>query len=247
MSNNIKYRYTGFFIPIIDGQICLAQRGTEPFKGYFGAIGGKAEYNFSQDKSTSPKIFDRPHLITQMGGHVRVSISDRIADYQQRERPSQSAIREFLEEIFSEKKFPEDFSEDDIKDTYNLGTIEDVFLQNPNEIWVNEFIMGKINRVDFSPNTREVMSFKPLEKLTSGQIFPLTKMALHNLKWMITEWHVSDESPLKKYDMDKLVEQIPQFKIPYYRRTSMLGLNNYFLKNNMFPQNSIDSGLTLNS
>ena len=66
-----KVRTVGFLIPVIDGEIWLAQRGTEPFKGFYGGIGGKAE------SKSSKVLYNEPHTVYKLGGHQEISIADK--------------------------------------------------------------------------------------------------------------------------------------------------------------------------
>lgn len=180
MSNGIVEG--AFLLPVIGDKFYLMQRATNPFKGYWGAVGGKSDA--LEKAGESP--WNKPRLITKMGGHQVISIADEWAMKEGRELPRQTAIREFCEEIYEDEKFPDDFREEDVSDIYKIGYIGDIYEKNGEQIVTdNHFHVARVHRTDFSPSPREVSGFKPLEELTrEDKIFPLTKAALIHLFWM---------------------------------------------------------------
>ncbi|HYD03152.1 MAG TPA: hypothetical protein VEC16_02530 [Alphaproteobacteria bacterium] len=197
-----KTRTVSFLLPIINGQIYLGQRGTPPFQGFYGGIGGKAE------AKSDRYLHNQKQLITTHGGHKKTSLTDIIASQSGLELFSETAIREFCEEIFSKSKFPENFTKQDITDIYGLGFIRDVLPEEPKTQNICYFYIANVNRTDFSPSPREILNFKSINQIPLSQIFPLTKMALNHLEYSLNPDNglsIEKLEPYKKYDLYKQI------------------------------------------
>jgi len=216
----MTFKYASFLIPIIDGQIYLAQRGTEPHKGLYGAVGGK-----SDPQKAAPQ---RPRLVKLAGGHLKLSFSDFHAHSEGREYTLDTAIREFCEEMFSAKKYPVDFGEEDITEIVNLGWIGDRIPPFP--AFINQFYFGKLNRKDYSPSKREITDFKPIKEIKGEQIFPIAQAALIQLSYLtINEKYFKSMPELMPYKEMKLHEQIPEMKVDKMRPGNMHGMVKKYL------------------
>ncbi|MCF7866352.1 hypothetical protein K9L67_01840 [Candidatus Woesearchaeota archaeon] len=212
-----KIRFVSFLIPIIDGEIWLGQRGTEPFKEYYGAIGGKVDESTSLDNNYA-------QIIKKPGNHKEYSVLDKIALEKQKEFFKKAAVREFAEEIFSKQQFPNDFSNKDITNILKLGVIEDTLLNQPDYRNDCIFYLANINRKDFTPSLREIKNFQPLSKINYSEIFPITKIALIDLKYKSKKFKLNFLNDYPK----EIFEKIPDYEIDRPRKTSMLGANLYY-------------------
>lgn len=222
-----NYIHAAFLIPVIDGQIYLCKRGTEPFKGYFGAVGGKS------DLLSGNNVLGMPNKIIKPGGQRVKSLADQVAKSLGRENPAEAACREFCEEIFSELKYPQDFSPTDITDVYKLGMVED---QPPGytKISVCYFHIAQVHRKDFSLSSREVRSFKPLAEITQDeQIFPITKMALEQIRHLCASEEIELVSGSTAYSRMNLEKQIPTIHLSTYKHTDMCGPVMLFKENRL--------------
>lgn len=213
---------TGFLIPVVDDKLYVAQRGTPPYQNYWGPIGGKS------DAPCEGNPWDKPHQVEKLGGHLVIGIADSIAIEEGREHIQGTVVREFCEEIFSERNFPEDFKLEDVTDIKRLGFIADKAMVNGVTHDVhNYFYLARVNRKDFSLSKREILGFKPLEELgREDEIFPIGKLALAQIYISIKE-----RSPPYLQGYEGLVDQIrpiaqrPGFIRPAdCRFTSMIGL-----------------------
>ncbi|MFH1972676.1 MAG: hypothetical protein ABIJ18_04325 [archaeon] len=205
-----------FTIPVINGQIYLGQRGTEPFQGYYGAIGEKVEKGLSHP-------FNQRLYKETLGGHLVPSAITRNAELLGEEQPIGSAIRGLCEEVFSDKKFPEDFSEGDFSHPAALGVIVDNYKSKKQHC---HFILLTVNRDDFHLSQRELQSFKPLQDLTlEDKLFPLTKLALLQVAWSAESRHWFYLQDHEHYNGMNLGAQIPDIAltIEEARFTSMIG------------------------
>lgn len=175
-----KERYVGFLFPVIDGELYVGQRGTEPFKGYYGAVGGK-----NDPKKTDR--FDHKHLIHKLGGHRELSIADKIMIDQGREGLAQTAIREFCEEIFQGIPFPEGFANDDFRYVQRLGVVHH---QPDGSETMNRcyFHIAHVHRKDFCLSSREIHDFRPLRGLSNDDLFPISRLPLARLVHMLQEF-----------------------------------------------------------
>ena len=142
----MKLIHTAFLLPVIDGELYLGRRGTPPFTGYWGGIGGKADVN-------KENPWNKPKLIEKMGGAKVISHVDEFMNAEGLECIASTAVREFCEETFSDRKFPKDFSENDITNVARVCSINDKF--NDAET-ANYFYLARINRKDFCLNSREL-------------------------------------------------------------------------------------------
>lgn len=192
-----KERYVGFLFPVIDGEIYVGQRGTEPFKGYYGAVGGK------NDPKTTDR-FNRQHLIYKPGGHQELSIADKIMVDHGREGLAQTAIREFCEEIFQGVPYPEGFADDDFRYVQRLGVVHH---QPEGSDTMNHcyFHIAQISRTDFRLSPREIHDFRPLRGLSNDNLFPISRLPLAHLRFML------EVAPADGYAHSKgLEDQIPE-------------------------------------
>jgi len=172
-----EQREGSFLLPIVNEKIYLGRRGKNPFQGYWGVIGGKAEHL----KGDNP--WNLPRYVTKLGGHKVMSICDDFLKKKGMEYLTGTVVREFCEEMFSGRKFPDDFNEEDFQNLVHLGYIDDSGTLNEKPFSAhNHFYIARIRRTDFSLKEGELTGFKPLEELTEGdEIFPLTKAVLGNL------------------------------------------------------------------
>jgi len=202
-----KFRKVGFIIPVIDGRIWLAQRGTEPYKGFYGAVGGKQE-------ETGRILYDTSHTFKGLNDVNRSSIVDEVARTQGKELVSETSLREFCEEMFSNRKFPEDFSREDITNVYKLGFIVDSQASDP--VYQNEcyFHIAMIHRGDFFPSPREVTDFRDIRDINPERIFPLTRIALNHLEFTTNPNEGVLFEGLEPYKKFKLYKQIERWNNP---------------------------------
>ncbi len=219
----LEEREASFLIPVIDDDIYLCQRGTEPYQGYWCAIGGKAD----PKKSTLCSIWASPLKIEKPGGHKVSSIGERFREEAGMEPITETAVREGCEELFSNRSFPQDFSSSDFSELCSLGFIQDsVSIGGEPISTVNRFVIGKVNRRDFYLSKREVADFKPLRQIPLDANFvPITRIALAGLRVSL-EYELPILSP--SYDLSAILSQL---KIPAtdlstidrYRHTGIVG------------------------
>ena len=232
-----KERDVGFLLPVVNGEIWLGQRGTKPFKGHYGAIGGKNEYK-NEDHKQSP--FEKPTLITKPGGHQVHSISDQQAKKEGRELLTNTAAREFCEEIFSNLTYPNDFSETDITDMFRLGWIIDYTYEGKNQ--ENKYLVGRnfcyfflanVNRTDFSPSPREITNFKPIDDLIeTDNIFLLTQLALEQIRYLYEDFKPELWPGMAPYKNFALNKQLPLLNIQERRFNTLFATAIYFSEHN---------------
>jgi hypothetical protein len=196
-------KYASFLIPVIDGEIYLGQRNTQPYKGFFGAIGGKS------DPSKSTEL---PHLIEKPGGRLQLSIADRIAQQEGREFPGTTAVREFWEEVFN-ASCPE---EGELTDRLRLGLIVDTAPDGT--AYHCHFHLANVHRKDIHLSQRELSAFLPLRDIPSDRIFPISQIALEEVRWRCTT-RLPNFSAYESLKHD----QIPEFRTLPYRNTGMIG------------------------
>lgn len=195
------YIPVSFLFPVINGRLYVSQRGTPPHQGYWGAIGGK--------NTNTSHPYNQLHCIEKLGGTKVLCIADSINKKLGLEFCIGAAIREFCEEVFSDKSFPEDFNEKDFTNMHRIGSAIDTF--GGREFDCN-FVIAQVNRNDFYLSPRELTAFAPLDSKFLGlkdRIWPLSKLALAHLKSMLCEF--KDFYP--GYPRC-LHEQIPDFNIP---------------------------------
>lgn len=202
-----------FLIPVVDGLIYLGQRGTPPYQFYFSAVGGKAE------KKGKGELWNKPYMIEKLGGHMRVSIYDRVAIEEGRELVVNTALREFWEEAFHDKEFPK-LEERVFSDVLKIGLVLDDSKVVPDKKFECLFFLANVHRKDFSLSPRELKDFKPLVQINDeSTIAAPTKYALEQLRFLekIRYDH------LQPYVGFNLTSQIPQFKFDRMRFTDMAG------------------------
>jgi len=209
--------YSSFLLPVIDGKIHLGQRGTPPYKGHWGPIGGKSQ----QAEGTA--FWQRPHELTTICGGKKTSIADRIAITLGHEYRGETAVREFCEEAFSLRKYPDDFQEQDITHVHKLGYWKDFHPNHPQKNFVCYVYIATINLHDFSLATRELTELRPLEEIVEPDtaLFPMAKVALAHLQYTLSLSGVVEG--LEPYVPLQLPAQIPSFRPIPFQPTSMIG------------------------
>jgi len=216
----MKTVYVSFLIPVVDGSIYLGKRNTEPYRGLYGAIGGKSE----TAGKTGFYIF--PETMITLGGHTKEKNFDRINAEQGREYGRETAVREFFEEAFSKLRYPRDFTTEDITDVFDLGFIVDTDENIPNTDFCCHFYLGNVHRNDFSLSNRELTDLKPLTQLKPEEIWPMTKMVLTHIKWCYEEalFGSNSRGNYGKYAKFKLEDQISKnLPLDKFRFTSLSG------------------------
>jgi hypothetical protein len=196
--NRAKVKYAVFTVPVINGDIYLAQRNTPPQMGLYSLIGGKVDPFTEQD----PKI----ELPTSQGSAYLGGKGF--------ERLKWTSLRELIEELYNrgEKLTGEDIKSLDLKRfrIYDHETLLDAntgvkcytkVVEVPEEFSLS----GRMIKGDkFNPSDREIGRINRLSVSHSYiplvQINPLTKVALV-LKPRV------DDSPLSRY-----ANQIPEIK-----------------------------------
>ena len=203
----------GFIFPVYNGEIYLGQRGTEPFNGYWGAIGGK------QEKSSGEPVFE--HSITKPNGLDYRSIGDELAIKAGREIIGDASVREFMEEAFTHLRYPEDVR-NLISHVYKLGFVSDTpFEGGPR--FDCFFHLATILRNDFNPSPREIHGIKPLREIDPEEIFPMSILALEHIRWGIENRLFEHSIGAEAYGSLN-VTQIPEFeKMPTTMFTTMVG------------------------
>lgn len=201
-----KYEFASFLFSIIDGKLYLGQRNTPPNKGLYGPVGGKADSKSEEEDNL---------FLETIGGHQKQYVSHSISEKLGVEYPNVTAIREFFEEIFYQKKW----TEKDVGQIYKLGSLDDKYKNR--DIWLN-FYLAEINRNDFDLSPREIMDFKPIEELRDEQIYQIAKPALLHIKYL--EQHYPKNFWFSKYNLS---EQIPELLLTrteiFKMRPSMAG------------------------
>ena len=182
----------GFLYPVIQGQIYVAQRNTDPYRTYYGPIGGKAEAH-------NP---DEPAYIKDQPAHKHIPYSDTLAQARNVEYGHTSALREFYEEVFQIKQI--DWTE--ISNLFKIGAITDQF---KNRLTNCQFYIAQLERTDFRLSTRELSNIKPLIEVNPDQLFPLAKASLYGLKKALYKEEIKK---LKQYQKINLKAQIPELK-----------------------------------
>lgn len=161
-ANQIKY--AAFSIPIKNGELYLAIRNTPPSKGLYCAIGGKI------DKKNQESINISLGIPIHRGSGRLVEMGF--------ERPTVAAIREFCEEMYSNKQFPRDFDIDNQFRIMRLGSFGDVntgvdcymrLLEVPEDL-------------PFKPSPREIGKIDKVSNIDPKQLNPLTAVALDFIK-----------------------------------------------------------------
>lgn len=182
----------GFLYPVIGGQIYVAQRNTDPYKKFYGPIGGKSE---AHNPDEPPYIKDQP-------AHKHIPYSDILTRSRNKEYGHTSAVREFYEEAYQLKLI--DWNE--ISDLFKIGSITDQF----NGLITNcQFYLARLARSDFNPNLRELSDIKPLIEIEPGQLFPLAQASLYGLKKALDKTEIKKLEP---YQAMKLQAQTPDLR-----------------------------------
>ena len=216
---DIEYRPACFLIPVLDGEIWLGRRGTEPHKNQYGAIGGKAIEHRDSGLANAPRV------IETIGGGSKLSVADRLAQEYGLEWPAETAVREFCEEAFSDQRYPEDFAEGDITNIIQLGGMNDDISGRTYHCLV---YLATIHRTDFSLSRRELSDLRPLSTVHPETIFPLTQLALLHLKYVLREKAWMPPKWYNGYESEDLERRIPKFEHLEYRPSSFLGAISFF-------------------
>lgn len=220
-----KTQYASFLLPVIDGEIFLGERVKEPNANKFGAIGGKSRFD------SGLGLIHFPQYMTKPGGSRERTIADRLARHERREFVAETAVREFCEEVFYDKRYPDDFNKDDITDVVRLGCVVDHHEMFPDTDLMCYVNIGIVNRRDFSLKADELRSMQTLRILSGSQIFPITTIALLQLRFLCEEGIVGDVEQYKAYKGFDLLSQIPtDLHLSSALETSMYGGVHYCLE-----------------
>ena len=199
----------GFLIPVFRDKIFLGQRNTEPYKSKFSAIGGKQE-NFSLDNGFFSFLFREDEDLGDMNFLNKI---DKSFFNGKKEAILTTTIREFCEEIFTEKIFPSDFNLSQFINIVDLGSVYDKF--NGKE-FICSFFLAKVD-IDLSSislSSRELMCLKPLAQIRESEIVPMTKFALIQLKYLMLSYNLGHNisgTNLEYYKSIDINGQIPYF------------------------------------
>lgn len=215
MEPTYRTRLVSFLLPVVDGELYLGQRNTEPHKGMWGAIGGKNE----TAATTAP--FARPHYI-HLAGTKFGSVEDKITSIADREPLSETAVREFCEEVFSQSNYHDDIGQTDITDIAQLGFIADVLSSQPNVVNFCYFHIANIHKKDFALSPRELADLRPLSDIEPTQVYLLTRMALQQVR------HVAQVGPgflpVTPEAYGNAFFQVPEQQFDEFRGTNMPGV-----------------------
>lgn len=194
-----KEVHSSLSIAIRCGKIILAQRSTPPHVGKFSVVGGKS------DKADMPYVLTLPKVRTSYDGKLKLSNFDRHALEEGREAPFETAVREFCEEIYGDKKYPDDFEYWANRfQPVRLGQVYDPKYR----AWMDLSVINVDGRWRFSPSEREIGNIEELVNIDPADINPVTKIALEELRYR-------SENGLGFDSRKKLHEQIPKFNVPY--------------------------------
>jgi hypothetical protein len=196
-----------FIIPIINNKVYLAQRNTEPYKNYFGPVGGKIDKLHKNHKDQL--FYSDP--IGQIFGNIKLVQKEKELIQQGFENTKLAGFREFCEEIFTDKNYPQDFKENQFEPNLRLFEIIDENTVK-NKIVKCTVYITKINSTDFSLSKREITQFKPLELINENQIFPMAKVMLYITKYLIEIYpnYIQKGTPIDNFK--ELNGKIPEFK-----------------------------------
>ena len=165
---DIVTQKAAFVLPVVGDSIYVGMRATPPHRGFYGAIGGKIDpYSDQNMLQTS-----RPEWAST------VTAVNNLTTCLGEEFPSEAGIREFCEEAFHGRTYPDGFEPRDITDVIWLGMIRDRDPVRPAVHHDCYFFLARVNRRDFSPNPRELADIMPLVSVPWRQIYPLTQIAL---------------------------------------------------------------------
>ena len=178
----LQVEESSFILPVVENRLYLAKRGTKLFHNHWCAVGGKSKPR-SPEQAHKMSI---PYLVTKPWG-PQLSVNDRIRESMGREYNLENALREVCEELYSNRRYPEDFSPEDFAHPIRLGYWDDTFKIDDREGKAhNYFFMVKLFKTDFHPSPREVVDFKPLEQIPVGSpIVPMTRLALIHMRVLI--------------------------------------------------------------
>lgn len=183
----------GFLYPVIDGQIYVGQRGTEPYQGFYGPIGGKSESHNPNDLPYIKEYPAQPH----------VPYSDIIAKARNKEFGHASATREFYEEVFQIKTVPWE----EVLNIFKIGAITDSF----GDKFTNcQFYLAMVTRNSFKLSPRELKNIKALTEINEKELYPLAKASLFGLKKALAKGVIKK---LESYTSLSIINQIPDFDI----------------------------------
>lgn len=149
-------KYASFVIPSRNGRIFLGQRNTPPHQGMFGAIGGKADFNTSQQGARE---------VVCPGGSTKISVCDTYRFACNLESSLHTAKREFCEEAMPGAEF---------REIVRIGAVFDQFRKE--EVCCSIYLANVRGR--FHPSTRELSKIKPLRDIAGENINPMTALAL---------------------------------------------------------------------
>lgn len=169
--NANKVKHAAFVIPVVNGEIYLAERNTPPFKGFYSAIGGKVDCSSEQ--------------WSQLGPTSRQIVEQGF------ERPSLAAIREFHEEMYG--CLPEDFDLAQYR-WERIGCINDAVTGVSCHIRLFDVLNS-----EFSPSPRELGLISRISDIDSVQINPLTRLALKMLSEVSCEVAAPDLSDVEYF------------------------------------------------
>lgn len=184
-------------IPLYKGKLLLAKRNTEPHRGKYSAIGGKAE------RTSVARVLAPVHLVEKQGGHKVESLRDKFARAAGRETTAEAGLREFCEEFFSNKSYPCDFHKSNFH-MYLLGDVYDVLF----DCIVDFHLLLIPSKFKPSPSERELGDIAFVEKIDPKEINPITKVALEEVRYRSIMGFLPD-----KYA--GVHNQIPFFEVPY--------------------------------
>lgn len=158
--------------PVIDEAIWLCRRGTPPYEGLFSPVGGKID-------AKQPSILeDGFHYVTKPGGARVGSVVDCFNNMLGIENTKEAAIRELAEEIFSGRKYPDEFREMDFSDVVRVPfSIVETFGDTLFRSYIH---FARLNRDDFSLSPREVKDFKPITEINGG-VTPIASYVLRGV------------------------------------------------------------------
>jgi hypothetical protein len=188
-----------FAYPLINWEIYVAQRNTEPFIHMRGPIGWKAE---SHDT-----INERPTYKNTLGWRQELILTDTIHQAQWLEFTATTAIREMIEELFTikEPKAINRFIEQNIKSQKRIGLVVDA-------VHCSFYIVECLSS-NFNISQRELGGVKKLNEIPLDELYPLAKASLYQIKneqeaWSEKFWSIPDIANIypnltKEKDRDK--------------------------------------------
>lgn len=198
-----KFKRASLVFPVVNGILYVGKRMKNPKAGFFGPIGGRP------DSRSENHLSQMPQLVVKQGGMKQISCTDSVCELLGLEYTNQTVRRETCEEVFYEKKYPNDFSESDITDVIRFG-----FIMDPNKDYPEiptyscDFHIATVNRRDFSLKPDELSDFKPLFCLApNDRLYPLAGLALFGLADYLKTSKCLGSIP---YSVN-LIKQIPRF------------------------------------